>query len=78
MLPSFAIECGWGERWDDLFSDMNLLLVGGDGGVRAVVLLKWKLKSRTRQVSGFSELYVRDRNGMPIRWQREVYPRSRV
>jgi hypothetical protein len=54
---------------------MNLLLVGGDGAISAVVLLNWKVHRRTRLVSGFVELYVRDRNGMPVRRQREVYLR---
>ena len=52
--------------------DMNLLLVGGNGDIRAVTIIKWKLNRRTRVVSGFVELYVRDRQGMPVRRQSEV------
>lgn len=52
--------------------DMKLLLVGGAGAIRVVVILNWRLNRTTRSVSGFSELYVRDRNGMPVRRQREV------
>ncbi|KAJ5486181.1 hypothetical protein N7530_000481 [Penicillium desertorum] len=70
-LPSFVIESGWSERWNDLLHDMNLLLVGGDRDIRAVVILKWKLNRLTSKVSGFAELYVRDRNGVPIQRQRE-------
>ncbi|KAB8258961.1 hypothetical protein BDV32DRAFT_64079 [Aspergillus pseudonomiae] len=71
-LPSFVIESGWSESWDDLMNDMNLLLVGGDGDISAVVILKWSLNRNTMLVEGAVELYVRDRNGMPVRRQREV------
>lgn len=56
-------------------NDMNLLLVGGNGDVRAVAILKWNLNRPTRLVSGFVELYVRDRNGIPVKRQREVCSR---
>ncbi|KAJ5265436.1 hypothetical protein N7524_006454 [Penicillium chrysogenum] len=39
-----------GVRVGRLLRDMNLLLVGGNGNIGAVVLLKWKLKRRTGQV----------------------------
>ncbi|CAP79912.1 Pc12g02850 [Penicillium rubens Wisconsin 54-1255] len=56
-LPSFVIETGWSESWGALMDDMNLLLVGGNGDIRAVAIIKWKLNRRTRVVSGFVELY---------------------
>ncbi|GAB1196995.1 hypothetical protein APSETT444_006276 [Aspergillus pseudonomiae] len=65
-LPSFVIESGWSESWDDLMNDMNLLLVGGDGDISAVVILKWSLNRNPMLVEGAVELYVRDRNGMPV------------
>lgn len=77
-LPGLAMESGWPESWQSLSDDMNLLLVGGDGDIGAVVLLKWQILSGTRYVRGFVELYVRDRNGMPIRRQQEVCSRSLV
>lgn len=58
--------------------DMNLLLVGGDGAINAVVILKWELHRTTNLVSGFGELYVHDRNGMPVLHQREVCSRPLV
>lgn len=66
------MESGWSESWDNLMDDVDILLVGGDGAISAVVLLKWQLDRHTRAVSGFVELYVRDRNGMPVCRQREV------
>lgn len=72
------MESGWSESWNHLMDDMNLLLVGGDGAINAVVILNWQLNRHTRLVSGFVELYVRDRNGMPVRRQREVCSRPRV
>ncbi|KAJ5124464.1 uncharacterized protein N7515_008289 [Penicillium bovifimosum] len=75
LLPSLVMESGWSESWNHLMDDMDLLLVGGDGAISAVVILKWQLHPRTRLVSGFVDLYVRDRNGMPVRRQREdVFP----
>ncbi|KAJ5822971.1 hypothetical protein N7447_005311 [Penicillium robsamsonii] len=56
-LPSFVIKTGWSESWDALMDDMNLLLVGGNGDIRAVTILKWNLNRQTRVVSGFVELY---------------------
>jgi hypothetical protein len=74
-LPSFAIESGWSESYHELLDDVNMLLVGGDGLVKAVVILNWSLHRSTRVVSGFAELYVRDRNSIPIRRQHEpIFP----
>ncbi|KAJ5919600.1 hypothetical protein N7454_009435 [Penicillium verhagenii] len=75
ILPSLVFESGWSESWNHLMDDVNLLLVGGDGAISAVVILNWHLNDTTRLVSGFVELYIRDRNGMPVRRQREdVFP----
>ncbi|KAB8266950.1 hypothetical protein BDV30DRAFT_244780 [Aspergillus minisclerotigenes] len=71
-LPSLVIECGWSGSTDYLLDDMNLLLSGSDGAIRAIVIIEWQLKRNPRFVSGAVELYVRDRNGMPIRRQREI------
>ncbi|KAJ5436213.1 hypothetical protein N7445_007098 [Penicillium cf. griseofulvum] len=78
-LPSFVMESGWSESWSELLDDMNLLLVGGDGDIRAVAILKWDLNRQTSVVRGFVELYVRDRQGMPVRRQREeIFPAPRA
>ncbi|KAE8310685.1 hypothetical protein BDV41DRAFT_368961 [Aspergillus transmontanensis] len=71
-FPSLAIECGWSESYNSLLNDMNLLLVGGEGDIRAVVIVNWQLSRSTSVVSGAVELYVLDRAGMPIRRQQEV------
>lgn len=41
-LPSFVIESGWSECWNRLMDDMNLWLLGGQGKVSAVLILKWE------------------------------------
>jgi hypothetical protein len=74
-LPSFVIESGWSSSSHELLDDMNMLLVGGDGLIKAVVILNWSLHRSTSVVSGFAELYVRDRNGIPTRRQHEpIFP----
>ncbi|GAB1206584.1 hypothetical protein APSETT445_005274 [Aspergillus pseudonomiae] len=40
--------------------------IGGDGDISAVVILKWSLNRNPMLVEGAVELYVRDRNGMPV------------
>ena len=72
MLPGVVIESGWSEGIDKLHEDVQEWLVGGNGRVRAVILLKW---SRTQglYVRGFAELYTLDRSGMPRLVQNEVY-----
>ncbi|KAF9250119.1 hypothetical protein DTO027I6_319 [Penicillium roqueforti] len=53
---------------------MNLLLMGGDGSIRVVIIVKWrKLQGG---VSGTVELFNRDRNDMPRCEQSEsIFPR---
>ncbi|KAJ5425384.1 hypothetical protein N7465_000454 [Penicillium sp. CMV-2018d] len=55
-------------------NDMNQLF-GGNGDVRVVAILKWNLNRRTILLSGFVELYVRHRNGILVKRQREeIFP----
>ena len=70
-LPRFVIETGWSDSYNRLLHDMNLWLVGGNGSVQAVLLLKWERVSFNR-VMGYAELYGLDRNGMPKLIQNEV------
>ena len=65
LLPSLVIESGWSESLSRLRQDMNLWLVGGQGQVRATIILKWQLVTNTNTVQGDVELYTLDRNGMP-------------
>lgn len=39
---------------------VDFLLVGGNSAICAVVILKLSLNRRTRLLSGFIELYIRD------------------
>lgn len=71
-LPSFVIEAGWTESWDRLMDDMNLWLVGGQGKVSTVVILKWERIGQSTRVRGVAELYSLDADGMSVRRQSEV------
>ncbi|KAJ5570795.1 hypothetical protein N7535_004455 [Penicillium sp. DV-2018c] len=59
------------ESYDDLLNDMNRLLVGGNGDIQAVILVKWTRRANS-QVDGFLEVYKRDRQGMPQLQQRKI------
>ncbi|KAL2865355.1 uncharacterized protein BJX67DRAFT_182698 [Aspergillus lucknowensis] len=75
LLPVLAIETGWTESYSRLLDDMNLWLVGGNGAVKAVIIVKWGRVGSTNQVKGTAELYTLDPAGMPIRRQSEqVFP----
>ncbi|PLB52288.1 hypothetical protein P170DRAFT_434086 [Aspergillus steynii IBT 23096] len=59
---------------------MNLWLVGGNGDVNAVILLIWALEEQgsSNRVGGSAEVYVRDRQGMPVLQQRvQIFPVSK-
>jgi hypothetical protein len=53
---------------------MNLLLVGGNGSIKVVIIVKWT-KLQGGRVSGTVELFMRDRNGIPRLEQSEVCSR---
>jgi hypothetical protein len=44
---------------------MSLLLVGGNGSIKIVILVKWT-RLLNSQVSGTVEVLTRDRNRMPV------------
>jgi aryl carrier-like protein len=71
MLPTLVAGSGWSESKEQLHNDMNLLLVGGNGSVKIVIIIKWT-KLQGGRVSGTVELFMRDRNGMPRLEQSEV------
>ncbi|KAJ5781471.1 uncharacterized protein N7518_009954 [Penicillium psychrosexuale] len=74
IMPTIAVECVWSQSIARLHNDMNLLLVGGDGSIRVVIIIKWRKLQGC--VSGTVELFERDRNGMPILQQSEtIFPR---
>jgi len=54
---------------------MNLWLVGGQGEVKATVILNWQLVTNTNRVRGDLELYALDGNGMPrLRQNLVIFP----
>lgn len=46
LLPSQALaavmaQVGWSENYDELVKDMNRLLVGSNGEINVVIIIKW-------------------------------------
>ncbi|KAL2001959.1 hypothetical protein VTN02DRAFT_937 [Thermoascus thermophilus] len=75
ILPTLVVESGWSESKEQLHDDMNLLLVGGNGAVKVVILVTWT-KLQGGRVSGHVELFMRDQHDMPRLEQSEtVFPR---
>lgn len=70
-FPTQIAEIGWSESYNDLLDDMNRLLIGGDGAIKIVILVKCK-KHANNSVSGVLELYRNDRQGIPRRTQTEI------
>ncbi|KAI9926192.1 hypothetical protein ASPWEDRAFT_623743 [Aspergillus wentii DTO 134E9] len=74
-IPRVVFESGWSESLDDLHSDINKWLVGGDGAVQVVILLKWSKVESSNRVRGSVELYTLARDGTPKLQQREqIFP----
>lgn len=75
-FPIFVVESGWFESNTKLFDDdINKLLVGGNGAIDLVALLKWRKLSDNR-VSGTIELYKRDNANIARLIQQEVCSRQ--
>jgi hypothetical protein len=70
-FPTLVAEVGWSESYDDLLDDMNRLLIGGNGAIKIVMLVKWT-RHANNLVSGVLELYRNDRQGIPRRTQTEI------
>ncbi|KAJ5591464.1 uncharacterized protein N7459_001833 [Penicillium hispanicum] len=70
-FPTLVAEVGWSESYDDLLDDMNRLLIGGNGAIKIVILVKWT-KHANNSVSGVLELYRNDRQGIPRLAQTEM------
>ncbi|KAJ5799613.1 uncharacterized protein N7518_001681 [Penicillium psychrosexuale] len=72
-LPTLVVEVGWSEGYPDLLDDMNKLLVGGNGDIRAVIIIKFTQQGVN--VSGFLEVYRLNSQGIPYLAQDEtVFP----
>jgi hypothetical protein len=70
-LPKVVIESGWSESWPRLRDDMNLWIVGGNGEVKVVILIKWGFRP-CQGICRTVGVYRPDTNGMPVRRQIEV------
>ncbi|KAJ5985693.1 hypothetical protein N7522_012889 [Penicillium canescens] len=66
-LPTLCFEVGYSESKPLLESDMRRLLIGGQGDISAVILIKWY--KRRAGVAGMIELWRLDVNGDPVREQ---------
>ncbi|KAJ5371163.1 uncharacterized protein N7496_007255 [Penicillium cataractarum] len=66
-----TVEVGWSESYNDLHGDMNRLLIGGNGDIKIVILVKWT-KHANQTVSGILELYRLDPQGMPRLCRTEI------
>ncbi|PGH23550.1 hypothetical protein AJ80_02330 [Polytolypa hystricis UAMH7299] len=66
-FPTGVMKSGWSESsMRRLQDDMKLWLVGGNGAVHAVLLLKWTKVTGTNSVKGEVELYTRNNQDTPI------------
>lgn len=68
-LPSLVLLSGWSESLPQLMQEVDLWMVGGDGDVRAVIVLIWQTLSNQKKdshhhhhhqaiVTGTAELYT--------------------
>lgn len=73
-MPRIVFESGWSESFNELLEDVREWLVGANGAVQAVLLIKWMKSSTTEFVRGLVELWVLGRNEMPHVQQTEVCP----
>lgn len=73
-MPRIIFESGWSESFNELLEDVRQWLVGANGAVQAVILIKWTKSSTTPAVRGLVELWVLGRDGMPCLQQTEVCP----
>lgn len=73
-MPRMVFESGWSESFNELLEDVRQWLVGVNGAVQAVILIKWTKSSTTPAVRGLVELWVLGRDGMPRLQQTEVFP----
>ncbi|OQD68709.1 hypothetical protein PENDEC_c032G04183 [Penicillium decumbens] len=70
MYPTVCLEIGWSESQVHLESDMNRLLIGGQGEINVVILLKWY--KRKAGVGGQIQVWRLDAAGVPRRDQEEI------
>lgn len=74
-FPSLVIESGWSESIPRIHDDINSWLIGGNGFVKAVLILKWHVIGYSNAIGGHAELYTLDTNGIPSLTQEEtIFP----
>jgi hypothetical protein len=73
ILPTLAVESGWSESYTNILNDRDLLLVGGNGSTKVIIIVTWTRSPGC--VSGKVELFTHDRNGIPKLDQSEVCSR---
>jgi hypothetical protein len=74
FLPPITFEVGWSESASQLENDVRILLEGGDGGIRFVVVIDWNLQKDGITVAGKVDVWSRGSDGKPVRKQSEVCP----
>lgn len=65
-FPTATLESGWSETMASLIRDQNVLLAGGNGHIKVVILVKW-FERANRRVAGTVEVWRRDSNGQPFK-----------
>ncbi|KAJ5668179.1 uncharacterized protein N7477_006749, partial [Penicillium maclennaniae] len=75
FLPPIAFEVGWSETAPRLKDDVRILLEGGGGHIRVVIVIDWCLQKDGLTVTGKVDLWRRGLDGRPIHEQSEdIYP----
>lgn len=77
FLPPIAFQVGWSETAPRLKDDVRILLEGGGGHIRVVIVIDWYLRKDGLTVTGKVDLWRRGLDGQPIHEQSEVCPNIR-
>jgi hypothetical protein len=72
FLPPIAFEVGWSVPAQKLEDDVRILLEGGNGHIRAVIVVDWCLQNDGVTVTGKVDLWRRGSDGQPIHKKSEV------
>ncbi|GLI74321.1 hypothetical protein PoHVEF18_002558 [Penicillium ochrochloron] len=75
FLPPIAFEVGWSVPAQKLEDDVRILLEGGNGHIRAVIVVDWCLQNDGVTVTGKVDLWGRGSDGQPVHEKSEdIYP----
>ncbi|KAI2788569.1 hypothetical protein POX_e06588 [Penicillium oxalicum] len=79
FLPPVAFEVGWSESASRLRENVRILLEGGAGHIRVVIVIDWYLQKDGLTVTGKADLWRRGSDGHPVHEQSEdIYPVPRL